>query len=250
MLIDTHLHLSEESEENIKKIVKEAIDNKVEKFIVSGTNIIDNKYNISLSKKFKEIYLALGYHPSEVDSITLDDLSLLEQLTKKTNKVVAIGEIGLDYYYGKDTKEKQKDLFEKQLALAEKYNLPVVIHNRDATEDTINILKKYKVKGVFHCFSGSLETAKELIEMDFYLGIGGVITFKNSNLKEVIKNISLDYIILETDSPYLSPERGNKNSPKNIKIIAEYLANLKEISLENVANITTNNACCLFDLEK
>ena len=156
----------------------------------------------------------------------------------------------MDYHYGKENIEKQKELFIYQLDLATKYDLPVVIHSRDATQDTIDILKQYNLKGDIHCFSGSLETAKIYINMGYYLGIGGVVTFKNSNLYKVIIEIGIDNIILETDSPYLSPEplRGTKNSSKNIPIIAKKIADTLGTDINEVSRVTSSNAINLFDL--
>ena len=173
---------------------------------------------------------------------------LEEQLKHK--KVVGVGEIGLDYHYGKEDRDKQIELFEKQLKIAEKNILPVVIHSRDATEDTINILKKYNVRGVMHCFSGSIETAKIYTSMGFLLGIGGVVTFKNSNLFKVVEEVGIENIVLETDSPYLTPEpfRGKKNSSKYIPYIAKRIAEILNISVEEVGKITSNNASSMFDL--
>ena len=164
---------------------------------------------------------------------------------------MGVGEIGLDYHYTKDNREAQIALFEQQLALAEKNNLPVVIHSRDATEDTINTLKKYKVKGVIHCFSGSLEVAEIYIRMGFKLGFGGVVTFSNSNLYKVVEKIGLPNIVLETDSPYLAPVpyRGKQNSSKYVPVIAQKIADILGLSLEEVASVTTSNACELFDLK-
>jgi len=249
MLIDTHLHLSEEPYEEIDNIINQAKLNNVNTYILGGTSVIDNDLNIEISKHYQGMYLTLGYHPSEANDISLKDINLLKTQLKQNSKVVAIGEIGLDYHYDNIDKEKQKELFKMQLQIAQDYDLPVVIHMRDATSEVLEILKAYQVKGVFHCFSGSLETAKEIIKMGFYLGIGGVVTFSNSNLKKIVKELSLDHIVLETDSPYLSPSRGKKNNPANIKIIAQYLADLKEISLEEVTAITTRNATSLFDLK-
>ena len=179
------------------------------------------------------------------------DLVLLEKQLTSTSKMVGLGEIGLDYYYGKENKDLQLQLFERQLALAEKLDLPVVIHSRDATLDTIQLLKKYSVSGVIHCFSGSLETAQEYIKMGFSLGIGGVVTFKNSKLREVVAQIPLENIVLETDSPYLTPEpfRGKKNSSKYVPYIALAIAENKNISIDEVASITTKNAKKIFHID-
>ena len=248
MLIDTHLHLADEN--NIDDIINEAKDKNVNILVLGSTNVSDIKKNIEIANNYENIYVEVGFHPSEVGNITLEDYSFLEDLVKsKNNKIVAIGEIGLDYYYGKDDKNKQIALFKRQLDIASKYNLPVVIHSRDAVLDTINILKEYNLRGIIHCFSGSYETAMEYIKMGYFLGIGGVLTFKNSNLKDVIKKIDLKNIVLETDSPYLSPIRGSKNSPANVLLVAQFLSDLKGVSLDEVSNITTENAIGLFDLK-
>lgn len=249
MFIDTHCHLSKEDYDDIDLVIKENREAGVSKIIVSGCSKEWIDESLDLSKKYEDVYVTLGYHPSEVDYV---NDQLLEELRSclNNNKVVGLGEIGLDYYYGKDNKKEQIDLFEKQLKIAEEMGLVVVIHSRDATEDTINCLKKYNVKGVIHCFSGSVESAKIYVKMGYKLGIGGVVTFKNSKLSEVVKEVGLENIVLETDSPYLAPTpfRGQKNSSKYIPLIAEYIANIMNTTIQNVADITTNNASNLFDL--
>ena len=176
------------------------------------------------------------------------DYSIFDKLP---SKIIAIGEIGLDYYYTKDNKEKQIEVLRKQLSIAQKLNLPVVIHSREATQDTINVLKDYKVKGVIHSFSGSLETAKIYISKGYMLGIGGVVTFKNSNLYKVIEEIGLNNIVLETDAPYLTPEpyRGHQNSSKYVPYVSKKLSEILKIKEEEVAKITSKNASSLFDLK-
>lgn len=250
MYIDTHCHLSLEDYDDIDLVIKENRKNNISKIIISGCTRDTIKESLELIEKYDDIYATIGYHPSEADITTDEDLSLLEKQIQN-KKVVGIGEIGLDYHYGSDNKEKQILLFRKQMEMASKYNLPVVIHSRDATEDTINILKEYKVIGDIHCFSGSLEVAKIYINIGYKLGIGGVVTFKNSNLHKVIEVVGLENIILETDAPYLTPEpfRGKKNSSKYIPFIAEKVANILGISKEEVAKTTANNACSLFDLK-
>lgn len=248
MFVDTHLHINLE---DASKIINEANKQRVSKLIVSGCDkkgIIDT---LNLSERYEEVFATIGYHPSEVNNINEDDLTFLETMIKNNKKVIGVGEIGLDYYYGKENKEEQINLFETQLKLAEKLNLPVVIHTRDAFQDTYNILKKYHLKGIIHCFNGSLEVAKLYIKLGYCLGIGGVVTFKNSNLASVIENIPIESIVLETDSPYLSPEpyRGKPNSPKNIPIIAEKISEIKKISTKDVEKITYNNVIRLFDLK-
>lgn len=246
MLIDTHLHLN--SFKDVQKVIRDAKEKDVNYLIVSGSDKIDNKFNIGLLNKFSNVFLSVGFHPSIALDVEEEDYMFLENIIKTCDRVVAIGEIGLDYHYGKEDKEAQIKLFKRQLDLAVKYKLPVVIHTRDAFLDTYNILKEYNLKGVIHCFSGSLESALKYIELGFYLGIGGVVTFKNSKLKEVIKKIGLEKVVLETDSPYLSPFRGEENVPSNIYEIALYLSDLLNVSFKEVADITSFNASYIFDL--
>ena len=250
MYIDTHCHLSIEDYDDIDLVIKENRENSIEKIIISGCTRDTIKESLELIEKYDDVYATIGYHPSEVDITTSEDLLLLEKQIQN-EKVVGIGEIGLDYHYGDDNKDKQISLFRNQMELASKYKLPVVIHSRDATADTINILKEYNVVGDIHCFSGSLEVARIYINMGYKLGIGGVVTFKNSNLYKVIESIGLENIILETDAPYLTPEpnRGKKNSSKYIPDIAKKISEILDCSIEEVAKTTTQNACSLFDLK-
>ena len=241
MFTDTHCHIYKEYYENIDDIINSSINKNITRWINNGCSNSSNKEVLKLIDKYPNMYGALGIHPEEVDNYNDSDLKFIEDnLINK--KVIAIGEIGLDYYYTKDNKDKQIKLFEYQLSIAEKYNLPVIIHSREATEDTIKTLKKYKVTGVIHSFSGSLETANIYIKMGFLLGINGVITFKNAKLKDVYKNIDLNNILLETDSPYLTPEpfRGQKNEPQRIYNIAEFICKLKNISLEELSKYKEN----------
>lgn len=249
MFIDTHCHLSKEDYDDIDLVIKENRAAGIDKVVISGCSSKWIDEALLLADKYEDIYVTLGYHPSEVNYV---DDNLLDELKIKLkhDKVVGLGEIGLDYYYGKDNKAAQISLFEKQLKIAEEYGLVVVIHSRDATEDTINCLKKYNVRGIIHCFSGSVETANVYISMGYKIGIGGVVTFKNSKLYEVVKSIGLSNIVLETDSPYLTPEpfRGKKNSSKYISFVAQKIADILEIQIDEVAEITTLTACDLFDL--
>ena len=250
MYIDNHCHIFSEYYDDIEKTINESFEKNVNILILSGCSKKDIIEGLDLIRKYKNVFMTIGFHPDEVDNVNEDDINWLEKLIKDNNKIIGIGEIGLDYYWVKDNKEKQIELFEKQLKLAEKLNVPVVIHTRDATDDTLKILKKYKLKGIIHCFTGSIETAKEYIKLGFNIGIGGVITFKNTNLKDTIKEIPIDKITLETDSPYLTPtpHRGEQNSPKYIPIIAEEIAKQKELSTKDVEKITTSNSISLFDL--
>lgn len=246
MLIDSHLHLVNE-DYDIDKVVKKACEMDVAYLIVSGSEVLDNHLNMELLDKYDNVFLSAGFHPCCAGAISDDDFAFLEECIKN-DRVVAIGEIGLDYYYGKDNKDAQKELFVRQLDLAVKYDMPVVIHTRDAFLDTYNILKEYNLKGVIHCFSGSLETALSYINLGYYLGIGGVVTFKNSNLKDIVKEVGVSKIVLETDSPYLSPFRGKRNEPCNIRVICSYVAEILGVSFDEVANVTTSNVVGLFDL--
>lgn len=251
MYIDTHCHLSKKYYNDINKIIE---DNKIaliDKIIISGCEKDELKETLQLIHDYNIVYATIGYHPDQANIITEEDIKNLENLIKNSKKVVGVGEIGLDYHYENINKDNQRKIFEMQLQIAEKLSLPVVIHSRDATFDTIEILKKYKVKGIIHCFSGSLETAKIYIGMGFKLGIGGVLTFKNSQLYKIIENISLDNIVLETDSPYLTPEpyRGKTNSSKYIPVIAEKLSQIKGVSISEIAKMTTKNCYDLFDLD-
>lgn len=249
MFTDTHCHIFKENYNDIQEVLINAEKNSVNRVINNGCDSSSNKEVMELINFFPNMYGAIGIHPENVLKYTPEDILFIEN-NLQNNKIVAIGEIGLDYHYGKEHKDEQIKLFETQLLLSEKYNIPVIIHSRDATQDTIDILKKYQVKGVIHSFSGSFEVAKEYIKMGFLLGINGVVTFKNSNLKEVLKNITLDNIVLETDSPYLTPEpfRGKQNNPSHILEIAKFISNLYNISLEELANITNSNINKVFKI--
>ena len=250
MYIDTHCHLSIEDYDDIDQVIDDNRKSGIDKIIVSGCTKDSILESLEYSKKYDDVYLTIGFHPSEVNDINTDDIYVLSQQLKE-DKVVGIGEIGLDYHYGKEDIDQQKDLFRKQMKIAEDINMPVVIHSRDATADTIEILKKFpKVRGVIHCFSGSVETAHEYIKMGYVLGIGGVVTFKNSNLYKVIENIGINNIIFETDSPYLTPEpyRGKKNSSKYIPIISKKISDIIGIDEKIVAKKVYENTINLFDL--
>ena len=248
MMIDTHSHIFKEDYDNIDEVINNMKDNII---IVSGTNDETNKEVLDLVSKYDNVYGTLGIHPSEIDTISDDSFNIIEN-NINNKKIIGIGEVGLDYYWVKDNKDSQKELFIKQIELAKKYNKAVVVHSRDSIEDTYDIVKEYnEVKFIIHCFSSSLEMANKFIKLGCKLGIGGVLTFKNSKkLKEVVENIDISYLLLETDSPYLTPEpyRGKKNEPYNIIYVAEEIAKIKNISLEEVLKITTKNAISQFDL--
>ena len=248
MLVDTHCHLFHEYYDNIDEILDRAKDNGIGAVIVNGTNILDNKEVLELVSKYDMVYGALGIQPQEIDDDWEECLKFIEEHIQD-RKILAIGEIGLDYHYECD-RELQKYVFRKQLELAQKYNKPVIVHSRDCIQETYNILKEYHVIGIIHCYSGSLEMALEFKKIGFYLGIGGVCTFKNaSKLISVIKSIGLEYIVLETDSPYLTPEpyRGKINEPAYVKVILEKICNIKGINYNDAVELITCNLLALFD---
>lgn len=249
MFTDTHCHLYKEYYDNLDEIVKKINDNQVNRVINNGCDDKSNKEVLELLGKYNCMYGAIGIHPESADTYTKEDLEFIEEHIND-DRVVAIGEIGLDYYWTKDNKEKQKELFEYQLKLAERVNKPVIIHSREATQDTIEILGKYNVRGVIHSFSGSYETACIYIKMGYLLGINGVITFKNCNLKDVVAKLELGNIILETDSPYLTPVpyRGQKNDSSHIIDIAKFICDLKGCSMEELAKETNGNISRCFDI--
>lgn len=245
MFVDSHCHILKNYYENINLVLKSAENNSVNRFINSAYNYESSLEVINLCNNYKNMFGAIGLHPE--NCLEDFDYNIFNNLS---NKIVAVGEIGLDYHYGKENKDKQIEIFRKQLKIAESLNLPVVIHSRDANLDTINILKEYNVKGVIHSFSGSLETAMIYIKMGFILGINGVVTFKNCNLKNILVNIPLEFIVLETDSPYLTPVpyRGQKNEPARIKDIALFLCDIYNLDINELAKITNENIKRVFDI--
>ena len=248
MIIDTHCHLSYDTYQNLEDI----INNMDGIMITSGCDDKSNEEVLELAKKYKKVYGTLGIHPENLENITDNSFKIIED-NIDNEKIVAIGEIGLDYYYTKDNMDKQKEVFEYQVKLAEKFNVPIVVHSRDAIQDTYDILKKHKVKGTIHCFNSSLEMAREFIKLGYKIGVGGVLTFKNGKkLQEIVKELDLKDIVLETDSPYLSPEpfRGKQNIPSNVYYVALKVAELKNISVDKVLEITSNNAIELYKLKK
>ena len=246
MLIDTHAHIYQEYYVDKSLVINNALKNNVKLIINNG---VDYKTNKEVLENLNEyVYGAIGIHPENVLEYQEEDLKFIEENLGNPH-IVAIGEIGLDYHYGKENREKQIILFEKQLELAQKYHMPVIVHSRDATLDTINSLKKYHVKGIIHSFSGSLETAQIYLKMGFLLGVNGVVTFKNAHLKDVLKELPLTSLVLETDSPYLTPEpfRGKTNEPANVYYVAKFLSNYLNIPLEQLEEVTSANALELFD---
>lgn len=247
-LVDTHCHLDNEKFDEDRLEVIERIKENLEFCVNIGYDLASSKKSLELAKEYDFIYAVIGVHPIDIAEYDEEVEKELELLGKNP-KVVAIGEIGLDYHWMTEPKEIQQERFKRQLELAERLNKPVVIHTRDAMEDTVNILKDYpNITGVIHCYPGSLETAKQLVDR-FYLGIGGTLTFKNSKKAvEVVKDIPLDRIVIETDCPYLTPEpfRGKRNEPIYVEYVAKKIAEIKDISVEDVTKITTENAKKLY----
>lgn len=253
MFIDVHAHLVDERYEDSNLIVENAKFFGVNKIICASADYETSKKAVEFVQDKEGIFCTVGVHPEDCEEYDQVESKLVELF--KNEKVVAVGEIGLDYHYENYNKEKQMEVFEKQIILADKLDLPVVIHSRDAMADTMEILKRNKDKlnhgGIFHCYSGSIEEAKEILKLGFSFSFGGVCTFKNARRAvEVIEYIPLEKIMLETDCPYLAPEphRGETNEPKYIPIIAEKIAQIKNISLEEVARVTTENAERLFKI--
>lgn len=249
MITDTHCHIYKEYYDDIDEIIKKSEEKGVNRFINNACNLESCYEVLELSKNHKNMYCVIGLHPSE----DLKDIEkVIDFIYKNINNkiVVGIGEIGLDYYWNKENKEEQKEVFIKQLNIAHENNLPVVIHSRESTGDVIEILKKFKLKGVIHCFNGSIETAKEYIKMGFKLGINGVVTFKNCNLINVIKEIGVEHLVFETDSPYLTPvpNRGKKNDPSYTSNIIDFVADNTGVSKEKLIELSNKNIKYIFDI--
>ncbi|MBT2690811.1 TatD family hydrolase [Bacillus sp. ISL-47] len=254
MFFDTHAHLNaEQYNEDLKEVIDRALSEGVSNIVVVGFDRPTIEKAMELSNEYDFIYASIGWHPVDAIDMTDEDLQWIEELSQHP-KVVALGEMGLDYYWDKSPKDVQKEVFRKQIQLAKKVKLPIVIHNRDATADIVEILKEEgagEVGGIMHCFSGSPETAKECVDMNFYISLGGPVTFKNAKKpKEVADAIPLDKLLIETDCPYLTPHpyRGKRNEPSYVKLVAEQIADIKGISIEEVASATTENAKKLFGI--
>lgn len=251
MFIDTHTHISLKYYNNIDSVIKSAVEKGVTTMIVSCCDRESIIEAVNIFKNYNNIFLTVGFHPDEIYNITGDTIDWLRNIIAENKKIIGIGEIGLDYHYSKEEKELQQKLFRAQLSLASELNLPVVIHTRDATGDTLKILKEYELRGIIHCFSGSLETAKEYVKLGYLLGIGGIVTFKNNKLADILLNLPIENLVLETDSPYLCPEpnRGMVNESKNVVLVAKKLSEIKKISIDEVGKITTDNVTSLFDFD-
>lgn len=249
-MIDTHCHLYYEYYVNLDFVINKIKETGIKAVIVNGCDIKTNKEVIELTKKYDIVYGALGYHPTELKNFTDEDLEWLEKHIND-EKIVAVGEIGLDYHYDNSDKLLQKKVFLKQLDIARKYNKPVIVHARDSIGDTYEILKNSGCIGSIHCYSGSIEIANKFIKLGFCLGIGGIVTFKNAkNIIEVIKGCDLKYILLETDSPYLTPEpyRKYKNDSSYLPLILNKIAELKGIDISVVNDTIIENTNRIFDI--
>lgn len=253
--IDTHVHLNaDQYEEDLQEVIDRALAAKVEKMVVIGFDRKTIERAMKLIEDYDFIYAVIGWHPVDAIDCKDEDLQWIEQLAAHP-KVVGIGETGLDYYWDKSPKDIQKHWFRKQIHLAQKLNLPIIIHNRDATADVVQILREENaasVGGIMHSFSGSVETAQECIKMNFMISLGGPVTFKNARQpKEVATEIPLEYLLIETDAPYLTPHpyRGKRNEPAHVVLVAEEIARLKELPVEEIAQKTTENAMRFFKIK-
>lgn len=255
MLFDSHAHLNDERfDEDREELIKSLKEKGVDLVLNVGADIESSIESIELSKKYDFIYASVGVHPHEVSSMNYESIETLKKLAQN-EKVVAIGEIGLDYYYDNSPREIQKEWFIKQIELANELKLPIIIHDRDAHQDTFDIIKKYKsseIGCVIHCFSGSVELAREYIKMNCYISIPGTVTFKNNKKTvEVAREIPLEYLLIETDSPYMAPtpHRGKRNDPSLVQFVADKIAIEKGISYEKVCEVTKENAKKLFNIK-
>jgi TatD DNase family protein len=248
MIFETHAHYDDEAFDEDRDALLNSLKNQGIEYVVNvGASLETTKKTLELMETYPFVYGAVGVHPSETAELNEDNFSWLKKVTK-TPKVVAIGEIGLDYYWDTPDRNIQKEWFEKQMELAKEVNLPAIIHSRDAAADTLDMIKASNLQaagGVIHCFSYGKDMAKYYLDMGFYLGIGGVLTFKNAKkLVEVVEYAPLNQLVLETDCPYLSPEpfRGKRNSSLNLTYVAKKIAEIKGIDYEEVIEITEQNA--------
>ncbi len=252
-IFDTHAHYDDEAfRDDVHELLSGLPDKGVMGVVTCGTNLISSARSLELAKKYDFVYAALGYHPENIGDERKGDLELIAEFLSNEKKAVAIGEIGLDYYYDDGApREEQIDLFERQLELAKDLDLPVIIHDRDAHGDTLEILKRYRPKGVVHCFSGSFEMACEVIKLGMFVGMGGVVTFKNARKAvDVVSDIPLDRLVLETDCPYLAPVpfRGKRNDSSLIAYVASVIGEIRDVEPQKLLDITCENAHALYNL--
>lgn len=253
-MIDSHAHLDDKQfNYDRDSIIKDLKENYIAYFINPASDMESSRNSLELSEKYEFIFSAVGVHPHEAEDFTDEMLVELREMAKN-DKVVAIGEIGLDYYYDNSPRDIQKDVFRRQMKLAKELNLPVIIHSRDAYGDTFDILNEFKgeVIGVMHCYSGSIEMAERYMSLGYYISFAGPVTFKNAtNVKDTATKVPMDRMLIETDSPYLTPapNRGKRNEPKYVKYVAETIANLREMPLSDLVESTRNNTIKLFNLK-
>ncbi|MBC1435253.1 TatD family hydrolase [Paenilisteria rocourtiae] len=254
MLFDTHVHLNDDAfNEDLEEVIARAKENDVSRMAVVGFNEETINRALKLADKYDFIYLIVGWHPTDAITFTEEKLEWLRELSKNP-KVIALGEMGLDYHWDTSPKETQFEVFRQQIRLAKEVKLPIVIHNREATEDVVRILQEEKaseVGGIMHCFGETIEVMEACLAMNFYISFGGTVTFKNAKLPKIaVESVPLDKILIETDAPYLAPHpnRGKRNEPSYVKIVAEKVAELKKMKYEEIARYTTENANRLFKL--
>ena len=258
MIFDTHIHLNDKKiYENLDFYIQDALNKGVKKFLCVGYDLESSKIAIDIANKYHEVYASIGIIPTEYKQYNDDSINNLRKLIDKSNKIVAIGEIGLDYYWEKEESVRtlQKKIFIEQIELANELNLPISIHCRDAYKDTLDILKEHTCikKGIMHCFSGSLESAKEFIKLGYLISFGGVLTFKNSiKTKEVLQNIDLKDVVFETDAPYLAPTpfRGKINIPSYIVETVKYASSLLNCPKETLEDITYKNSLRILNINE
>lgn len=252
LIFDSHAHYDDAKFDNDRdELIKSMLDKNVNTIINCGIDIDNSNKCINISKRFERVYCALGVHPHEADSVNNDFIEKLKNLFD-FKKAIAVGEIGLDYHYDLSKRENQIDIFEKQIKLALEINKPIIVHDREAHKDTLDLLKKYKPKGVIHCFSGSVEMAKEIINLGMYIGIGGAVTFKNAKkIVDVVKQTPLNRILLETDAPYMTPVpyRGTRCNSEHILFTAQKISEIKCIDTNKILEDSTENACNLFSID-
>ena len=252
-IFDTHAHYDDEAfSDDADELLEKLPELGVTGVITCGVDLVSSAHALDLAKKYPYIYAALGFHPENIGDERKGDLDLIEQLLETEDRAVAVGEIGLDYHYEEGApKGTQIELFSRQVEMANRLSLPIIVHDRDAHEDTMNILKKYKPQGVVHCFSGSVEMAREVIKLGMYIGLGGVTTFKNARKSiEVAKDIPLDRLLLETDAPYMAPVpfRGKRNDSSLIAYSAQAIAEARNMDTQELLNATAENAKRLFKI--
>lgn len=255
MLIDTHVHLNADHyDEDLEEVILRARDTGIEKMVVVGFDRKTIERTMKLIDRHADVYGVIGWHPVDAVDCTDEDLEWIEELSKH-EKIVGIGETGLDYHWDKSPKDVQKELFRRQIALAKRVDLPIIIHNRESTEDCVEILKEEQageIGGIMHAFSADENVADEVINMNFYISLGGPVTFKNAQLpKDIAVHVPLERLLVETDAPFLTPHphRGKRNEPSYVKLIAEKIAELRDMPYESLAKATTENAERLFNFK-